>query len=125
MRILFATALLLASSATARAQSATNGSAGCAIIAQSSVDGAAARYQANDAALTPPQSVTGLSCLDGFFNGAGLDVITNFLNPKNLLQAVEGQICSAVNTAWQNTLGSAQCGLTVSGFNPVACCHYL
>ena len=34
-----------------------------------------------------------------------------------LLDAVQGQLCAAVNQAWQSALGSAQCGLTVSGFN--------
>ena len=36
--------------------------------------------------------------------------------PGNLLQAVEGQICQAVNQEWNPLLGSAaQCGLTITG----------
>jgi hypothetical protein len=76
-----------------------------------------ARIAADDSSINPPQSVTKLSCLSNFFNGVGLNVITNLLDPTSLLQAVEGQICQAVNTAWQSALGSAQCGLTVTGFN--------
>jgi hypothetical protein len=57
------------------------------------------------------------SCLDNFFNGTGLNLVTNLLNPTNLLQAVEGQICNALKQEWNSLLGSAQCGLTITGFN--------
>ena len=101
MRARLAALIWLAMPVAAWSQTTTTGSAGCTVITQAAVDGATARYQANDTALTAPKSVTSLSCLDGFFNGTGLDVISNFLNPTNLLKAVEGQICAAVNTAWQ------------------------
>jgi hypothetical protein len=58
-----------------------------------------------------------MTCLSNFFNGVGLNVITNLLNPANLLQAVEGQICQLVQSEWSSLLGSAQCGLTLTGFN--------
>ncbi len=61
--------------------------------------------------------MTTLSCLDNFFNGVGLNLVTNLLNPATLLQSVEGQICSAVQQMWSSALGSAQCGLTITGFN--------
>lgn len=95
----------------------STGSAGCAQLAQAAADGASARMQANDQTVTPPVSISQMSCLDSFFNGTGLDVITSILDPSTILNAVKGQICSEVNTIWQDTLGSAQCGLTVSGFN--------
>jgi hypothetical protein len=47
----------------------------------------------------------------------GLNVITNLLDPGNLLQAVEGKICAIAQNAWQQAIGSVQCGLTVTGFN--------
>jgi hypothetical protein len=95
----------------------STGSQGCAVLAQAAADGAAARIQANDAAIPKPDSVTHLSCLDGFFNGTGLNLVSNIMNPTSLLDSVKGHICQAVDSAWQNTVGSAQCGLTVNGFN--------
>ena len=112
-----ALAALLPIPTVAQTATSATGSQACATIVQAAANGMAARISADDTSINPPQSVTKLSCLDNFFNGAGLNVITNLLNPVSLLQAVEGQLCQAVNTAWQSALGSAQCGLTVSGFN--------
>jgi hypothetical protein len=95
----------------------TTGSAGCAAITQAAVNGMNARIQADDSNINPPQSVTSLTCLNNFFNGVGLNLITNLLNPANLLQAVEGQICNLVQQTWTSLLGKAQCGLTITGFN--------
>ena len=118
MRILvFASSAVVATTLAFPVRADDTGSQGCAALVQAAADGAAARMQANDAAIQKPQSVTGLSCLDSFFNGTGLNVVSNLLNPGNLLNSVKGQICQAVDSAWQNTLGSAQCGLNVSGFN--------
>lgn len=90
---------------------------GCAILAQAAADGLSARMGADDQTIRPPQSVSKLSCLNNFFNGVGLNVLTNLLDPSSLLNAVEGQICSAATSAWQSVLGSAQCGITLTGFN--------
>src|SRR5581483_11267318 len=86
-------------------------------ITQAAVNGQNARISADDTNIHAPQSVTSLSCLDNFFNGVGLNLVTNQLDPTTLLQAVEGQICGAVQQMWSSALGSAQCGLTISGFN--------
>jgi hypothetical protein len=110
-------AALVPTAAMAQSATSTTGSQACATIVQAAANGVSARISADDASINPPQSVTKLSCLQNFFNGVGLNVITNLLNPSTLLQAVEGQLCQAVNTAWQSALGSAQCGLTVTGFN--------
>lgn len=110
-------AVLLPAAVLAQTASITTGSQACATIVQAAANAISARVSADDASINPPQSVTKLSCLQNFFNGVGLDVITNLLNPGNLLAAVEGQLCQAVNSAWQSALGSAQCGLTVTGFN--------
>lgn len=112
-----ALAAMLPVAAVAQTATSTTGSQACATIVQAAANGMAARISADDTTIKPPQSVTKLSCLQNFFNGVGLNVITNLLNPSTLLQAVEGQLCQAVNSAWQSTLGSAQCGLTVTGFN--------
>jgi len=112
-----ALATLLPVAAMAQTATSTTGSQACAAIVQAAANGVAARISADDASINPPQSVTNLSCLQNFFNGVGLNVVTNLLNPSSLLQAVEGRLCQAVNSAWQSTLGSAQCGLTVTGFN--------
>ena len=108
-----AAAILLVHGA-AFAQTATGP---CEVLAQYASNGAQARIAADDAGISAPKSVTTLSCLDNFFNGAGLNIITNLLDPTKLLQSVEGQICSAVQSTWQNLLGGSQCGLTLTGFN--------
>lgn len=99
------------------AQVANGASQGCAALAQAGVDAATAQIAAEDQTIQPPQSVRGLTCLDGFFNGTGLDVLVNFANPGNLIGAIQGQLCAAVTNAWRSTLGTVQCGLTVSGFD--------
>ena len=101
----------------ASAQVANGASQGCAALAQAGVDAATAQIAAEDQTIQPPQSVRGLTCLDGFFNGTGLDVLVNFANPGNLIGAIQGQLCAAVTNAWRSTLGNVQCGLSVSGFD--------
>lgn len=90
---------------------------GCIVLAQAAAAGLAARFQADDQTIKQPRSVTTLSCLDNFFNGVGLNVLTNLLDPTSLLSSVEGKICAYAASAWQNAIGSAQCGLTITGFN--------
>jgi hypothetical protein len=113
--VLIACAAIIPNSALA--QSTDNSDAGCTALAQAAAAGMAATFQADNQTITQPQSVTQLSCLDNFFNGAGLNVVTNLLDPTTLINAVEGKICSTVQSAWQSTIGSLQCGLTVTGFN--------
>ncbi len=112
-----AAAGLAGAPAAASAQAANGASQECATLAQAGVDAAAAQIAAEDQTIQPPQSVRGLTCLDGFFNGAGLDVLVNLANFGNLAGTLQGQLCAAVTNAWRSTLGNAQCGLTVSGFN--------
>ena len=90
---------------------------GCTVLAQAAAAGLAARISADDQTIKPPKSVTALTCLDNFFNGVGLNVITNLLDPTSLLNSVEGKICALATSAWQSTIGSGQCGLTITGFN--------
>jgi hypothetical protein len=99
------------------AQSTTTGSPGCAVLAQAAANGMTARMAADQTTITQPTSVTSLTCLTSFFNGVGLNLVTNLLNPTSLLQSVEGEICSAVQQTWNSWLGSVQCGLTITGFN--------
>ncbi len=104
---------------SAQAQSTTTsaGSAGCAILAQSAANAMTARMAADNQTIRQPTSVTNLSCLSNFFNGVGLNLVTNLLNPTTLLASVEGQICNAVQQTWNSWLGEVQCGLTITGFN--------
>ena len=95
----------------------TTGSVGCTAITQAAANGITARVGADDQSINPPLSVTTMTCLGGFFNGTGLNVITNLLNPTNLLNAVEMQICNLVKSEWTSLIGGAQCGLTLTGFN--------
>ena len=99
------------------ALAADTGTANCTLITQAAADGITARIQADNRDIAAPQSVTTLSCLDGFFRGTGLNVITDVLNPTNLLASVEGRICNMATQAWSSMIGSLQCGLTVTGFD--------
>ena len=76
---------------------ARTSNSGCATLEQAAADGMAARIKADDQNIQAPQSVTKLTCLSNFFNGTGLDVISNLLDPTNLLSAVEGRICASRN----------------------------
>ena len=110
-------ALPLLAALPADAQTATTGSAGCAVLTQAAATGAESRIAADGQTIQQPQSVKNLTCLDNFFSGTGLNLVTNLLNPTNLLQSVEGQICNLLQQEWNNLVGSATCGLTVTGFN--------
>jgi hypothetical protein len=110
-------ATLVLSPILAGAQTTTSGSVGCAALVQAAANGMTARMAADQNTIQQPKSVTSLSCLGNFFNGVGLNLVTNLLNPGSLLQSVEGQICSAIQSTWNSWLGQVQCGLTVTGFN--------
>lgn len=110
-------AVTLSGPAWSQATTATSGSVGCTALTQAAANGITARVGADDQSINPPLSVTTMTCLDGFFNGLGLNVVTNLLNPTNLLNAVEMKICNLVKNEWNSLTGSAQCGLTLTGFN--------
>ena len=95
----------------------STGSVGCTALVQAAANGTNARVGADDTRINQPQSVVNLSCLDNFFNGVGLNLVTNLLNPTTLLQQVQGRICSMVQNAWTSALGQVQCGITLTGFN--------
>ena len=95
----------------------TGSSAGCTALAQGAASGASAEIAADDQIIQPPTSVTQLSCLSNFFNGIGLNLITNLLNPTTLLSDVEGQICSDATNLFRSATGTVECGITVTGFN--------
>ena len=108
---------LIPVAAFGQAPTSTTGSALCGSLAQAAANGMTNRIQADQQTILPPTSVTKLTCLNRFFNGTGLNLLTSLISPANLLQNVEGQICTAVNAAWQSVVGSGQCGLTLTGFN--------
>jgi hypothetical protein len=101
----------------ALAQTAATGSVGCTTIVQAAANGMTARMAADNQTINKPTSVTQMTCLGNFFNGVGLNLVTNLLDPTTLLQSVEGQLCNAVTSTWNSWLGQVQCGLTVTGFN--------
>lgn len=113
---LAAAAIALAASSAFAQTPTSNGSVGCSAVVQAGANGANARIQANEQ-IAPPRSVIQLTCLDNFFNGVGLNLVTNLLDPTTLLDAVQGRICSLVQNTWSSLLGGAQCGLSVTGFD--------
>jgi len=114
---LAAAVLLAVALAPPNAAAQSTGSPGCAAFTQASANGASVRVEADDVLIRAPSSVTNLSCLDNFFNGVGLNLITDLLDPTSLLETVRGRICALVQNQWNAWVGSVQCGLTVSGIN--------
>jgi len=98
------------------AQTATTGSAGCATLYQTASDAATNRIAADDTNITQPISVNQLSCLHNIFNVQGLNLINLVTNPTQIFNQLEQQLCNALTSAWQKTLGSQQCGITLTGF---------
>src|SRR5580658_1336078 len=80
--LLLAVALAAASPATAQ----TTGSESCTTLLQSAANAASSRVSADDTDIPKPQSVKNFTCLDKFFNGAGLNVVVNLLNPDDPLE---------------------------------------
>ena len=111
-RILLVALALGASPALAQ----TTGSESCTTLVQSAANAATSRVSADDTDIPKPQSVKNFTCLDKFFNGTGLNVVINLLNPTTLLTAIESQICNKLTSIWQSTIGKAQCGITLTGF---------
>jgi hypothetical protein len=117
-RFFILVALLAAISTGALAQSSQpTGSAACSTLYQQAADAAAARVAADDKDIAAPQTIKSLTCLDNILKGVGLNVVINLLDPTNLFNAIQGQICNAITSAWQKALGSKQCGITLSGFS--------
>lgn len=71
--------------------------------------------KADDALIRQPESVTKFTCLDSFFSGVGLDMLTSGLDVSSIVQSTMGKICSEVSSAWSSMEGSAECGLTLTG----------
>ncbi|WP_294537749.1 hypothetical protein [uncultured Rhodoblastus sp.] len=108
----------VALSAPAFAQTATTtGSAGCTAITQAASNAISSRVAADDKDIAQPNSIKNLTCLDNFFNGSGLNIVMNLLNPQTLLQSIQTQICNKLSQIWKSTLGSKQCGITLTGLN--------
>lgn len=117
MRPGYPLAMLLLTSAPAAMADTTSGGPSCSVITQAAADAVANRIMADDNSIRQPMSVKNLTCLDNFFNGFGLNLLSNLLDPATLLSNVEGQICSMVRSTLSSLTGSTQCGLTISGFN--------
>jgi len=109
--------LMAATGSAGTSQANTGSTTGCADLAQAASNGIAAEVAANAQIVQAPQSVTQLSCLSSFLQGKGLNVITNLLNPGDLLSSIEGKICQAAQSAYTDAIGNAQCGITLTGFN--------
>lgn len=109
--------LMAATGGTATSQANSGSTTGCADLAQAASNGIASEIAANAQIVQPPENVTQLSCLSSFFQGKGLNVITNLLNPGDLLNSIEGKICQAAESAYTDAIGNAQCGITITGFN--------
>jgi hypothetical protein len=107
---------VLAFASPALAQTTVTPSEACTTITQSAANAATSRVAADDTDIPKPQTVKNFTCLDKFFNGTGLNVVANLLNPATLLSAVESELCTKLTSVWSATIGKAQCGITLTGF---------
>lgn len=108
----FLTGLVLLQSSPAMADNS-----GCQALIQAAATGKAAQIKTDDALIRQPESVTKFTCLGNFFNGIGLDILTNGLNIASIARAAMGKVCDELATAWDSLESAAQCGLNVSSFN--------
>lgn len=90
---------------------------GCQALIQAAATGKAAQIKTDDAMIAQPESVTKFTCLGNFFNGVGLDVLTNGLDISSIAQSAMGKVCDALNSVWDTLESSVQCGLNVSSFD--------
>ena len=105
MPILFAVGI----GTPARAQSAD-----CAALIQAGQDAVVEQIRLEETTIKQPTSVRDLTCLGNFFGG-GLNLLTSLTDFGALANQFSGQICSAIRSAWDATLGSVNCGLMVTG----------
>jgi hypothetical protein len=71
--------------------------------------------KADDSLIKMPESVTKFTCLDSFFNGVGLDMLSNGLSAQSIARSAMGKICSQLSSAWDSLQGAVECGLTLTG----------
>ncbi|MCP1242772.1 hypothetical protein GOB86_12580 [Acetobacter lambici] len=90
---------------------------GCKALVQAAATGKAAQIKTDDAMIQQPESVTKFTCLGNFFNGLGLDVLTNGLDISSIAQSAMGKICDELSNVWDTLESAAQCGLNVSSFD--------
>lgn len=89
---------------------------GCQALVAAAANGVAQGLKADDQTIHQPDSVTKFTCLGNFFNGVGLNVLTD-LNPASIAQQVAGKICTALTDEWNSVTGVANCGLSITGIN--------
>lgn len=116
-----AAALAIGLSPIASAATSSSSTVGCTALVTADTQAIGATIAADNKTITAPQPITQLTCLSSFFNGSGVNLITNLFSAQeftNVLHSIEGQICASVNSAWQNAISNVgQCGIALTGFN--------
>jgi len=116
LKHLYLASVLVTTPLPVLAQTSTTGSQGCSTLYQTAADAATNRISADDTNIAQPISVNQLSCLNSIFNVGGLNLINLVSNPTQIFNQFEQQICNALKSVWQKTLGNQQCGITLTGF---------
>lgn len=91
-------------------------SAGCTALIQAGTDAIAEQIRIEEGTIKQPTSVRELTCLGSFFGG-GLSLLASLTDFSSLASELGGRLCTAVKSAWDATLGTASCGLTLTGYN--------
>ncbi len=91
-------------------------SEGCTALMQAGADAISGQIALEDGTIKQPQSVRSLSCLGDFF-GNGLSLLTSVTDISALVNGMAGQLCATLKSAWDAQLGTANCGLTITGIN--------
>lgn len=89
---------------------------GCNALIQAGLDASSGQIRTEDDTIRQPTSVKSLTCLGDFFGG-GLKLLTSLTDVSSLINSMAGQFCTALRNAWESQLGSANCGISVTGIN--------
>lgn len=90
--------------------------AGCQAVTSTASSAAEDEIQYLRNNVRKPQSVVGLTCLAILesANALSADVIVNTIT-EQLLNAIVGQVCNALNSYWQTVLNELKCGISIGG----------
>ena len=107
-------AVLACSALTHPAQAQTT--AGCQVVTSEASSAAEDEIQYLRNNVRKPKSVVGLTCLALLQSVGNLsaDLIVNTI-AEQLLNAIVGQVCNALNNYWQAVLNELKCGISIGG----------
>lgn len=89
---------------------------GCQVVTSEASSAAEDEIQYLRNNVRKPKSVVGLTCLTMLESVGNLsaDLVVNTIT-EQLLNAIVGQVCNALNNYWQTVLNELKCGISIGG----------